>query len=138
MFLSAENTNSISQMLTLLLLFAFVLFITYYTTKFLANYQKGKASDSNIGLMEAVRLSQNKYLQIVRIGKKYYALAISKDNVNVICEVPEEELKLNDDMSSAAPKFKDILSRFKNTEQTDVCVQVQSDEEAKEENIEEN
>ncbi len=112
MLLAVDNVKSISQLLTLLVIFAFVLAITYFTTRYVANYQKGKMSDSNIKLLEAARLSQNKYIQLVQIGKKYYALAISKDNVTVISEVPEEELKLEAD--SAMPhKFADILASFK-------------------------
>ena len=69
-------------------------------------------SDSNIKLLEATRLSQNKYIQLVQIGKKYYALAISKDNVTVISEVPEDELKLEDE-NEKPRKFADILASFK-------------------------
>lgn len=112
MLLAVDNVKSISQLLTLLVIFAFVLAITYFTTKYVANYQKGKMSDSNIKLLEATRLSQNKYIQLVQIGKKYYALAISKDNVTVISEVPEDELKLEDE-NEKPHKFADILASFK-------------------------
>ena len=71
--LSATTVKSVAQLLTLLLIFAFVLGITYFTTRYVANYQKGKMIDSNIKLMDAARLSQNKYIQIVQIGKKVTA-----------------------------------------------------------------
>lgn len=40
MLLAVDNVKSISQLLTLLVIFAFVLAITYFTTKYVANYQK--------------------------------------------------------------------------------------------------
>jgi len=114
MLLSVDNVKSISQLLTLLVIFAFVLAITYFTTRFVANYQKGRMEDSNIKLLDAARLSQNKYIQIVQIGKKYYALAISKDTVAVIAEVPEEEITIKEDTGVVPQKFADILSNLKN------------------------
>ena len=114
MLLSVDNVKSISQLLTLLVIFAFVLAITYFTTRFVANYQKGRMEDSNIKLLDAARLSQNKYIQIVQIGKKYYALAISKDTVKVIAEVPEEEITIKEDTGVVPQKFADILSNLKN------------------------
>lgn len=114
MLLSVDNVKSISQLLTLLVIFAFVLAITYFTTRFVANYQKGRMEDSNIKLLDAARLSQNKYIQIVQIGKKYYALAISKDTVTVITEVPEEEITIKEDTGVVPQKFADILSNLKN------------------------
>lgn len=114
MLLSVDNVKSISQLLTLLVIFAFVLAITYFTTRFVANYQKGRMEDSNIKLLDAARLSQNKYIQIVQIGKKYYALAISKDTVTVIAEVPEEEITIKEDTGVVPQKFADILSNLKN------------------------
>lgn len=114
MLLSVDNVKSISQLLTLLVIFAFVLAITYFTTRFVANYQKGRMEDSNIKLLDAARLSQNKYIQIVQIGKTYYALAISKDTVTVIAEVPEEEITIKEDTGVVPQKFADILSNLKN------------------------
>lgn len=114
MLLSVDNVKSISQLLTLLVIFAFVLAITYFTTRFVANYQKGRMEDSNIKLLDAARVSQNKYIQIVQIGKKYYALAISKDTVTVIAEVPEEEITIKEDTGVVPQKFADILSNLKN------------------------
>lgn len=112
--LSATTVKSVAQLLTLLVIFAFVLGITYFTTRYVANYQRGKMIDSNIKLMDAARLSQNKYIQIVQIGKKYYALAVCKDTVTVIAEVPEEEMIFNQDTGVVPQKFADILSNFKN------------------------
>ena len=60
-------------------------------------------------LLESFRLSNNKYIQIVRIGNKYLALAVCKDTVTMVTEIPEEELKLSEGTSMAG--FKDILNR---------------------------
>ncbi len=112
MFLSKSDINSVGQFFTLLIIFAFVLGITYFCTRFIANYQKGRISGANILLMDAARLNNNKYLQIVKIGEKYYCLAVCKDNVNLICEIDKEELKSVENESSGSG-FAGILERFK-------------------------
>lgn len=113
MYLAVDSVNNFTQFLTLILIFIFVLVLTYFSTKFVANYQKGNMSNSNISLIEGARLNQNKYIQLVRIGKKYYALAVSKDNVSVICEVPSEELNLEGDNLPGVSSFGEILAKFK-------------------------
>lgn len=62
----------------LLIIFGIVLAVCYFTTRFIANFQQGRMNDSNMKVIEATKIAPNKYLEIVRIGKKYYALAIGK------------------------------------------------------------
>ena len=113
MLLTFDTAKSVSQFFTLLVIFAIVLAVTYFTTSYIANFQKGKTAGSNIELLEAARLNQRQYVQIVRIGDKYYALAISKDNVTVIGELTEDNLNLEAPQNTAT-KFADILKNFKN------------------------
>lgn len=129
MLLAVDNVKSISQFLTLVVIFIIVLAITYFTTRFIANYQKCKMSDSNIKLIEAIRINQNKYIQLVQIGKKYYALAVSKDNVSVIAEVPEEELVLSEDSGVVPHKFSDILASFKKNDENEERNETETNEE---------
>jgi flagellar protein FliO/FliZ len=91
-FATAGRTNSYVQFLTVLILFVFVLFLTWGVTKWIAGYQKGRTANANIEMIEAFRLSGNKYVEIVRIGKKYLAIAVGKDSVTMLTEIPEEDL----------------------------------------------
>ena len=111
MILALNTVNNFTQFLSLLIIFVFVLAITYFTTKFIANYQKGKLNDSNIKVLEGARITQKQFIQIVQIGKKYYALGISKDNMTVICEIPKDDLKFCEN-DNANIKFADIFSKI--------------------------
>ena len=75
----SDRTDSYVQFVTVLLLFVFVLAVTAFVTKWIGGYQKGRSAGANMELMEALRLSNNKYVQIVRIGRKYLAVAVCKD-----------------------------------------------------------
>lgn len=109
MLLTVSRVDSYAQLMTVLVIFLFVLALTWFVTRWIAGYQKGKSTNTNMELLESFRLSNNKYIQIVRIGNKYLALAVCKDTVTMLTEIPEEELKLSEGTSMSG--FKDILNR---------------------------
>lgn len=112
MLLYAETVDSVSRFLTVLILFVFVLFVTYFATRYIANFQKNKFAGSNIKIIETIRLTQNKYLQIVQVGKKYYSIAVCKDTVTVLGELTEDDITLPDP-NKELPGFKDVLEKAK-------------------------
>lgn len=87
------KTDGYAQFITVLLLFVIVLAVTALTTKWIANYQKQQGLSGNVQVIETVRISNNKYIQIVRIGETYMAFAVCKDTVTMLGEIPEEQLK---------------------------------------------
>jgi flagellar protein FliO/FliZ len=74
---------------------------------------------SNIELIEAYRISNNKCIQIVRIGEKYIAIAVSKDTVSMLCELTEDEIVRNSQEWNASPiNFKELFDKIKNKTNT--------------------
>ena len=80
----SDRADSYVQFMTVLILFVFVLAITAFVTRWIGGYQKGKSAGANMELIESLRLSSNKYVQIVRIGRKYLAVAVCKDTVTIL------------------------------------------------------
>ena len=110
--LSDRRTDSYVQFVTVLILFVFVLAVTAFVTKWIGGYQKGRSVGKNMELVEALRLSNNKYVQIVRIGRKYLALAVCKDTVTMLSEIPEEDLSFPEGSFGSASTFKDVLAKI--------------------------
>ena len=102
--------SSYAQFVIVLLIFIAVLGVTLWVTKWMSGYQKGRSSGSNIELVESASLAVGKYIQIVRLGDSYYALAVTKDSVTLIDELDRESLVINDGGGKSV-SFKDILSR---------------------------
>lgn len=115
MVVFAALGQSVWQLLTVLLIFAFVLAVTYFTSKYIGSFQREKSIGENISVVENHRISSNKYIQIVKIGKKYFALAICKDTVTTISEIPEDDLSFVDG-SKEKMSFKDFLKKAKEEE----------------------
>lgn len=104
--------SSISQLLTVLLIFIFVLFLTYWTTRLAGGYKKQQMSGKNIQVMETVGISSSKYLQIVKVGSKCFVIGVSKDTITYLCEIKEEELDFSNN-GGAGESFKSILEKLK-------------------------
>lgn len=110
--------ESVIQLATVLFIFLFVLGITYFVTTWIGNYNKTQFSSKNIELIEAGRLTQNQYIQIVRVANKYLVLTVCKDRVDCVAQLSEEDLDLTegDSMSISGSKaFSKILEKAKNT-----------------------
>ena len=112
MILTAGGYDSFLDLITVLLIFVFVIAITLFTTKYVANYQKVQNAGKNIEVLETYRISQSKYIQIVKIGAKYVAIAVSKDTVTLLTALEETDISIND-MVNEGKSFKDILSGLK-------------------------
>ncbi len=105
--------SSYLQFISVLIIFILVLAVTYFATKWLADYQKGtNLSGKNIQVVETYRISQSKYIQIVRIGGRYTAIAVSKDQVTALGDVDEEDLIFKDETQENV-SFKELLEKFK-------------------------
>lgn len=105
--------DSYLQFITVLILFVFVLLITYWTTRWIANYQKGKATNGNLEVIETCRISSNKYVQILRVGEKYLVIAIGKDEIYMLAELKEEDLVIRQSSGEQVLSFAGVFEQMK-------------------------
>lgn len=113
MILLTGKTDSYAQFITVLILFVLVLAITALVTGWLADYRKRQNANLNVEVIETTQLSGNKYIQIVRLGKTYMALAVCKDSVTCLGEIPEEQLIRSPGSSSRGVRFRELLEKAK-------------------------
>ncbi|MCM1156934.1 MAG: flagellar biosynthetic protein FliO [Bacteroidales bacterium] len=112
-----SRLESIGQLICVVLLFFFVLFLAYLAARIAGSLQSNVINKhSNIKVIEVFRLSNNKLIEIVRIGEHYLALAVCKDTVTVLSELNAEEVK-EQETALEPIHFKDILDRIKNEKQ---------------------
>ena len=82
------------------------------TTKWIAGYQKGKKTDANLEVIETSQIANNKYVQIIRVGQKYLAVAIGKDSVTMLTEVPEDQLTFSSSANNEQMSFKELFEKI--------------------------
>ncbi len=90
---SAGTAQGIFQLLVVLIIFVVVLILTYYTTKWIAGYQKKRGSGANVEVIEASKIGNDRYIEIVRVGKdRYFVLALGKNEVTSLGEISKDDL----------------------------------------------
>ncbi|MDE6014427.1 MAG: flagellar biosynthetic protein FliO [Acetatifactor sp.] len=101
---------SYAQFITVLVIFVLVLGVTAWVTRWMASYQKLQNANCNIEIIETARITNNKYIQLVRVGDTYMAIAVCKDTVTMLGEVSPEQLKLQDtDLNRTS--FKELFQK---------------------------
>lgn len=110
---SYSRLSSFAQLIALLIVFVFVLALTFYATKWMAKLQKSQYKNSNIDVIETFRLSNTKYIQIVKLGEKYIAIAICKDTVTFLTELEADQLDFMKNTEEMNVGFQEILKKVK-------------------------
>lgn len=110
MIILTGKADSYAQFITVLLIFLAVLAVTALVTKWLAGYQKQQGAAGNIEVRETVRIANNKYIQLIRIGETYFAIAVCKDTVTTLGEIPAEQLKGKTTLENTSG-FRELMER---------------------------
>lgn len=96
MILLSSSLESFIQLAGVLIIFVFVLVITYFTTKWIGSYQKQHMSGNGFQVVNTLRIANNKYVQILKLGDVYLVIAVGKDEVTMLAKLTEEEINLTE------------------------------------------
>lgn len=113
MLLEVNTFENVFRFICVVFLFVVVLAMTYFTTRYIANFQKSRLTGGNIKILETFQIAPNKFLQLISVGKRYFVIAVSKDNITFLSEVKEDDIDLGLMDAMAAPSFKDIINKAK-------------------------
>ncbi|MDY2606975.1 MAG: flagellar biosynthetic protein FliO [Lachnospiraceae bacterium] len=130
--MAASRVNSFVQFITLLIVFVIVLFLTYYTTKFIGNYQRVSNRYTNFEVVETYRISNNKYIQIIKVSGKYILISVTKDNVTMLTELDKKNV-VKPEYTTGQQSFSEILDKFKNLKKHTVNSADENEEQGNEE-----
>ena len=111
--MTSNRLDSIVQLITAVFIFIFVLVLAYFTTKFTAGFQKSKMASPNVEIVETFRLAQNKVIQIVKIGTRYYSIVVCKDTVTMLGELDKDDITIPETKLGTTVSFKEILDKAK-------------------------
>jgi len=95
----------------IVIVFVIVLAMAYFFTKWLASAKTGGKSKNNIRVIESCGVGAQSYVQIMRVGKKYVLLGVSKSGVSLLAELDPRDIEAAEPRNSAFP-FEKILSTY--------------------------
>jgi len=114
MFLLADSINGSLELLGMLIIFILILVATYYTTKWIGKSDIVNGSARNIIVLETYRISPGKVIQIVKTGKKYLVIGVTKEHIEMLTELSEDEYDEQPIVTKKELKFQDVLLKVKN------------------------
>ena len=115
----SASMESFLQLISALLIFAFVLLITYFTARWIGGYQKVRMKSRNLQVIESLPAGNNKSICLLKAGTEYIVVAIGKDEIRPLATLKEEQLTdvsfLNEelDMRVSGESFQEILGQLK-------------------------
>lgn len=112
--MGTSSKDSILQLLGVSILFIFILAITYYTTRFVGGVKLGQTKKGNFKVLETYKIAPNKFLQLVKIGTRYFAISVGKEDIRFIAELNENEMVQQENSVKQKSNFLEIISKIIN------------------------
>ncbi len=94
-------------------MFVLVLGVTFFVTKWMGTYQKNQGRGVNIEIIDSARISPGVCIEIVRIGNRYVALSVGKDEAALVCELNEDDITLLKDSGRQGVGFDGVLKKVR-------------------------
>lgn len=109
---SSSSTKGIIDIIVVFVMFLFVLALAYFAARLVGRFQGNVQSRSNIKILETARVANNKFIQLVKIGDRYFAIGVGKDDITFLTELTEDDLNMDTINNPSNGSFKDILSQL--------------------------
>lgn len=113
MFTASFTVQNFLQLIFYLVILVVVLIVTYFVTMWIAGNQKRMMSGNNFEVIETLKVTNNKFLQIVRVGiDEYFVIAVGKEEIHMLGKLDKDKINFtNNDTQNGG--FSDILASFK-------------------------
>lgn len=114
----SSGLESAVQLIVALIVFIIVIALTGITTKWIGGYQKTRFLNKNLQPIESMKVGNNKFIQLVKVGEVYLVLGVGKDEVNAIAKLTKDELpdlidESPEGVSMTTDTFQDVLAKFR-------------------------
>jgi len=114
----SSSVDSFIKLISVLLVFIFVLAITYIVTRWIAGYQKVRMKSKNLQIIETIPAGANKMICLVKAGTEYLVVSIGKDEIHPLMTLKEEQLTdfsfmMESDESFKGETFQEIFGQLK-------------------------
>lgn len=106
----------IGQFFLLIVVFVAILFLAYFSTKWVASMRMGARKNDFMRLISSMPVGGNNSVQLIKVGEKYYLIGVSKENITYLTEITDINIPENlpgKNNFSFEKHFQDCFKRFK-------------------------
>lgn len=105
--------ENILQLTAVVVVFVLVLAGTYYVTKWITKSGMIQSQSRNIKVIETFKITNGKYIQIIQLGKKYYSIGVTKDQITFLTPLDEAQLDFSEEVRNGQKvSFKELLDKL--------------------------
>lgn len=114
----SSSVDNFLKLVSVLLVFVFVLAITYIVTRWMAGYQKAHMKCKNLQIIETIPAGNSKMICLVKAGTQYLVVSVGKDEIHLLTTLNEDQLTdlsfLNEDENPVnGESFQEIFGQLK-------------------------
>ena len=118
MLMATGRLDNFLQFIGALFVFLLVLLVTWVVTRWIGNYQKVQMKNQNMQVVETMRISNGKYIQIVKVAEEFLVISITKEHVELLTKLDEKsvsDIHLPDEerQGTFQESFQEIRRRMK-------------------------
>ncbi|MBU3142298.1 flagellar biosynthetic protein FliO [Clostridium sp. CF012] len=99
-------------LIKILLFLPFILLILYLSLKYGGDKLQKLQDGRYMKVLDRIALSKENSILVVKIGEKAYAVSSSSKEINILFEVPQEEI-ITIQNAKEIPQYKDMKELFK-------------------------
>ena len=104
--------RDIADLLSAFVIFILVLFVAFYVTRFVGTYEKQKQLGKNVTVLETCRIGAGRYIQLIKVAERVLVIAVSRDRVVMLSEIPASELDFKEEGSpDKTSPFQSVLEK---------------------------
>ena len=111
---TSSPLDMIAQLFFILIVFAVIIVLAIYVTKLVGGARYTNKGNSNIKLVDSFGLGFQNGIHLLKVGKKYVLLGITKDRITFLCELSENEINEIETSTEDRPSFENYLNRIMN------------------------
>ena len=105
--------ENILQLTAVVVVFVLVLSGSFYVTKWIAKSGMIQSQSRNIKVIETFKITNGKYIQIIQLGKKYYSIGVTKDQITFLTPLDEAQLDFSEEVRNGQKvSFKELLDKL--------------------------
>ena len=102
------------QLIFLIFVFVVVIFLAYYSTKFIAGAKIKNMSKLNMKVIETISIGFH-HIHIIQVNKQYFLISSSKEGIRMLSEINGDDLIINDNNNINQLPFEKQLKQYINS-----------------------
>jgi len=111
---TSSPIDMLAQLFFILVVFIIIIALAIYVTKLVGGARYVHRGNSNLKLLDSIGLGFQNGIHLVKVGRKYVLLGITKDRITFLCELNEHEINESDISLDDKPSFENYLNRIMN------------------------